>query len=234
MEAPEGVRYYYSNVYEQCCACGAHTLTQDELRELSALRTVARPKATVEDPEYLSSVKALWTVLWPTEEWSAVSSNWRAFGFQSNDPITDFRGAGLLGLKQLLYLATVYPKEFSEIRGTSEDYPFAISALNITYHLKYSFQLAEETNASLPHTLRARPRQMKAFARLNNQDIDVINESYVFAVILMHNTWLSCKRRPDFDLMQFSKCIEKGVSGLMGLFQQEPRTIKEFKALIFS
>jgi len=33
---------------------------------------------------------------------SRVSSNWKDLGFQGEDPKTDFRGMGLLGLENLL------------------------------------------------------------------------------------------------------------------------------------
>ncbi|VDP13692.1 unnamed protein product [Soboliphyme baturini] len=62
--------------------------------------------------------------------------DWKLVGFQSDDPSTDFRGMGLLGLKQLIYFCEketctarhMILKAYSFHNG----YPFAIVGINIT------------------------------------------------------------------------------------------------------
>lgn len=45
----------------------------------------------------------LWEILMPDEKLeSRKSKQWSIVGFQGEDPMTDFRGMGILGLNQLL------------------------------------------------------------------------------------------------------------------------------------
>ena len=62
-----------------------------------------------------------------------VTANWKRFGFQGNDPATDFRGAGVLALRNLLYVAEVCPMLTRAM--LAEEYPFAIAGTNITMTL---------------------------------------------------------------------------------------------------
>jgi hypothetical protein len=49
----------------------------------------------------------LWNTLKPGREISnRISKEWIEIGFQGADPATDFRGAGILGLKQLISICT--------------------------------------------------------------------------------------------------------------------------------
>lgn len=60
----------------------------------------------------------------------------RSLGFQSDDPATDFRGMGALGLSNLLYLSTVHRDKARALLALSADkqywFPFAITGINIT------------------------------------------------------------------------------------------------------
>lgn len=65
-----------------------------------------------------------------------VSPEWIELGFQGNDPSTDFRGMGVLGLFQLLYFSQhkveVARLILSELSNPSRFYPFAIIGINLT------------------------------------------------------------------------------------------------------
>lgn len=45
---------------------------------------------------------------------------WQQYGFQSENARTDFRAAGLLGLRQLVYFAENYNEEFNKIAEKSK------------------------------------------------------------------------------------------------------------------
>jgi hypothetical protein len=64
------------------------------------------------------------------------SSQWKSMGFQGLDPSTDFRGSGLFGLEQMVYLSQNYPHEFKAMMQSAQNYSFAISALNISVLFK--------------------------------------------------------------------------------------------------
>ena len=63
-------------------------------------------RATAYDSDNLShetSLLQLWSLLQPGGPLlSRVTSQWQNIGFQGNDPKTDFRGMGILGLNNLL------------------------------------------------------------------------------------------------------------------------------------
>ena len=64
------------------------------------------------------------------------SDKWTSMGFQGSDPRTDFRGAGLLGLKCLVYFMDKYPDAAERMRNNGEDYFFfAVSCCNMSYAL---------------------------------------------------------------------------------------------------
>lgn len=73
-----------------------------------------------------------------------VSNRWSHIGFQGEDPGTDFRGMGLLGLEQLEYLSRRSSYLALDLlkRSLNEEneYPFAIVGINITYNLVNLFK----------------------------------------------------------------------------------------------
>lgn len=80
----------------------------------------------------LENLEKLWNNLKPGIKRSnnAInSSDWSEIGFQGNDPRTDFRGMGLLGLYNLLYLSDNYPIDARKILLESNHirryFPFA-------------------------------------------------------------------------------------------------------------
>jgi hypothetical protein len=50
----------------------------------------------------------LWKQLMDTSLTGLISKQWSEIGFQGDDPSTDFRGMGLLGLENLLFFSTHY------------------------------------------------------------------------------------------------------------------------------
>ena len=63
-------------------------------------------------------------------------NKWMEMGFQSYDPTTDFRGAGLFGLQQIVYIVSNYNERFKKLLSESQDYLLAISCINITVFIK--------------------------------------------------------------------------------------------------
>ncbi len=56
-------------------------------------------------------LEVLWSLYLSGFKYQRVTNEWQKMGFQGNDPATDFRSAGMLGLDWLLYFAEVHPKE---------------------------------------------------------------------------------------------------------------------------
>lgn len=96
-----------------------------------------------ENRTHETNLLRLWSKLRPDEPLtSRVSKQWKDIGFQGDDPKTDFRGMGLLGLDNLIYFAEEYPGPAGHVLSHSlhptYGYAFAIVGINLTsmaYHL---------------------------------------------------------------------------------------------------
>ncbi|XP_037956175.1 ELMO domain-containing protein 2 [Teleopsis dalmanni] len=91
----------------------------------------------------------LWNYLMPNEPLTGrISKQWQDIGFQGDDPKTDFRGMGILGLENLLYLAREYNNTARHILSHSmhptSGYTFAIVGINLTY---MAFNLLKDEEA---------------------------------------------------------------------------------------
>ncbi|OBS68584.1 hypothetical protein A6R68_02874, partial [Neotoma lepida] len=89
----------------------------------------------------------LWNLLMPTEKLKArISKQWADIGFQGDDPKTDFRGMGILGLINLVYFSENYTSEAHQILSRSNHpklgYSYAIVGINLT-EMAYSLLKSE-------------------------------------------------------------------------------------------
>lgn len=73
----------------------------------------------------------LWRRAFPDEPLEQrVTKQWGKLGFQGKDPATDFRGAGIYSLTNLLHLSERYQRFFGSLVASS--FPFAITSINLT------------------------------------------------------------------------------------------------------
>ncbi|XP_036170090.1 ELMO domain-containing protein 2 isoform X4 [Myotis myotis] len=89
----------------------------------------------------------LWNLLMPTKKLKArISKQWADIGFQGDDPKTDFRGMGILGLINLVYFSENYTREAHQILSRSNHpklgYSYAIVGINLT-EMAYSLLKSE-------------------------------------------------------------------------------------------
>ena len=90
-----------------------------------------------ENPQHELLLLQLWNSLMPYEPLDArVTKQWQEIGFQGDDPKTDFRGMGILGLENLVYFAQEYPSAATHVLSHSTHprygYAFAIVGINLT------------------------------------------------------------------------------------------------------
>jgi hypothetical protein len=83
---------------------------------------------------------------------------WREYGFQSDNPRTDFRAAGLLGLRQLVYFAEKYHSEFLDIAERTKHHTFYLVLTSIEISVG-SFNIAFSN--SLLALIRERKSEFK-------------------------------------------------------------------------
>ncbi|XP_044286699.1 ELMO domain-containing protein 2 isoform X2 [Varanus komodoensis] len=90
-----------------------------------------------DNKEHEEQLMELWNLLMPHEKLKArITKQWCDVGFQGDDPKTDFRGMGMLGLINLLYFSKHYPREARQILSRSNNpklgYSYAIVGINLT------------------------------------------------------------------------------------------------------
>nr|CAD2194011.1 unnamed protein product [Meloidogyne enterolobii] len=87
--------------------------------------------------EHEKELLRLWALLKPDEPLTdRISNQWQDIGFQGDDPATDFRGMGMLGLDQLVFFAQFDVENCRRVLSLSMHpvygFPFAICGITIT------------------------------------------------------------------------------------------------------
>lgn len=102
--------------------------------EVEALR---KTQFSTENKEHEALLTQLWKTLKPNIPLNGrFSKQWTDIGFQGDDPTTDFRGMGLLGLQNLVFFVEQYTDAARQLLSHSNHaslgYSFAIVGINIT------------------------------------------------------------------------------------------------------
>ncbi|XP_022100304.1 ELMO domain-containing protein 2-like [Acanthaster planci] len=140
----------------------------------------------------------LWNLLMPdTPLENRISKQWGIIGFQGDDPATDFRGMGMLGLLNLIYFAEAYHKAARHVLSHSHHpkfgYSYAVVGINMTsiaYHL-----LQDDTlKTHLYNHVQGRPT------------VQDFHQIYCHIFFNFDTFWLAEKPR---DIMEFSRVRDK-------------------------
>ncbi|GFN80734.1 Elmo domain-containing protein 2-like protein [Plakobranchus ocellatus] len=94
-------------------------------------------KFSSENEDHMRKLEKLWDLYNSGRPLpSLVGSHWTEIGFQGDNPATDFRGMGLLGLEQLMFFSEIYPEQAQKVLNLSHHpnygFSFAIVGINIT------------------------------------------------------------------------------------------------------
>ncbi|KAK2817175.1 hypothetical protein Q5P01_025366 [Channa striata] len=90
-----------------------------------------------ENAEHEAMLLKLWDLLMPTVKLeSRITKQWGDIGFQGDDPKTDFRGMGLLGLINLVFFSENYTDKARQVLSHANHpklgYSYAIVGINLT------------------------------------------------------------------------------------------------------
>lgn len=96
-----------------------------------------------QNPKHVGMLKEMWGFVFPDEPYPGDKGpHWEQLGFQGKDPSSDLRGAGLMGLANLHYMAETYPEVLRKIcaeqAGKTVDepyYPVATAGINVSHLL---------------------------------------------------------------------------------------------------
>ena len=121
----------------------ARVATAARLAQLHALKCIPY-RSSNEAHEQL--LRRLWECGFPGVALTQrVTTEWGRLGFQGDDPATDFRGMGVLGLHNLVYFGEHYPDVFARLieKQRKRDYPLACAGIHVTSMLLELLHLAE-------------------------------------------------------------------------------------------
>jgi len=137
----------------------------------------------------------LWTLLQPDRPLlKRVTKQWQDIGFQGEDPKTDFRGMGILGLQNLIYFAKQFGTAAKHILSHSHHpkfgYSFAIVGINLT-HMAYKLL---QDSALKSHLYNV--------AEGGRPNINNFHHFYSYLFIEFDKFWLECQPK---DIMEFNR-----------------------------
>mmetsp|Transcript_4498 Transcript_4498/g.11489 ORF Transcript_4498/g.11489 Transcript_4498/m.11489 type:complete len:299 (-) Transcript_4498:267-1163(-) len=108
--------------------------TDSATRGIDALRVLQGTHYT--DPAHEHLLREVWALLGRGKPYERTSAKWGDVGFQGKDPATDFRGQGLLGLQNILFLARAHKEDcLRMLEQHSAGFPFALAVINISSFL---------------------------------------------------------------------------------------------------
>lgn len=154
----------------------------------------------------------LWTLLLPDRPLlKRVTKQWQDIGFQGEDPKTDFRGMGMLGLHNLIYFAREFGSAAKHILSHSHHpkfgYSFAIVGINLT-HMAYRLLQDSALKSHLYNVTEGRST-MEAF-----------HHFYSYLFIEFDKFWLECQPK---DIMEFNR-IRDLFENIVRTKLSDPRT----------
>uniref|UniRef100_A0A803K0G8 ELMO/CED-12 domain containing 1 n=1 Tax=Xenopus tropicalis TaxID=8364 RepID=A0A803K0G8_XENTR len=151
-----------------------------------------------EDPQHEEMLLKLWKALKPNVPLEArISKQWCEIGFQGDDPKTDFRGMGLLGLYNLVYFAEKDPTSALQILSDSlqpkSRYSFAIVGINIT-DLAYNLLISGALKTHLYNVAPEAPT------------LHHFQQTFCFLMHEFHKFWIE---EDPLDIMEFNRVRNK-------------------------
>ncbi|XP_034544426.1 ELMO domain-containing protein 2 [Notolabrus celidotus] len=122
-----------------------------------------------EDQKHEAMLLKLWDLLMPNVKLeSRITKQWGDIGFQGDDPKTDFRGMGMLGLINLVFFSENYTEEARQVLSHANHpklgYSYAIVGINLT-EMAYSLMKSGALKPHFYNTAQGTP-ELKDFHQL--------------------------------------------------------------------
>ncbi|KAI7811246.1 ELMO domain-containing protein 2 [Triplophysa rosa] len=164
--------------------------------------------------EHEKMLLKLWELLMPSVRLeSRITKQWCRIGFQGDDPKTDFRGMGMLGLSNLLFFSENYTDAARKVLSHSNHpklgYSYAIVGINLT-EMAYSLMSSGALKPHFYNTVSGKP-QMQHF-----------HEFYCYLAYEFDKFWL--EEEPE-SIMEFNRYREKFHDKVKGQLQPQEVTL---------
>ncbi|KAM4603650.1 ELMO domain-containing protein 2 [Polymixia lowei] len=153
---------------------------------------------STEKVEHEAMLLKLWDMLMPAVKLeSRVTKQWGDIGFQGDDPKTDFRGMGMLGLINLVFFSENYTEEarqvLSHANHPKQGYSYAIVGINLT-EMAYSLLKSGALKAHFYNTVPGTP------------ELQHFHQLYCYLAYEFDKFWVA--EEPE-SIMQFNHYREK-------------------------
>ncbi|XP_041358917.1 ELMO domain-containing protein 1-like [Gigantopelta aegis] len=165
---------------------------------LAKVEALRKERYDSDNDDHETKLLNLWDLMMPgTELQQRIWKQWTEIGFQGKDPRTDFRGMGILGLDQLLYLAKVYPNQAKHLLSQSQHpqygFSYAIVGINMT---------------DMCYNLLKLKRLRGHFYNLRNDapELSDFHEVYCYVFVDFVTFWFDEKPK---DIMEFERLKDK-------------------------
>uniref|UniRef100_A0AAZ3Q9Q9 ELMO domain-containing protein n=1 Tax=Oncorhynchus tshawytscha TaxID=74940 RepID=A0AAZ3Q9Q9_ONCTS len=140
----------------------------------------------------------LWDLLMPGVKLeSRVTKQWGDIGFQGDDPKTDFRGMGMLGLTNLVFFSENYTEEARQVLSHANHpklgYSYAIVGINLT-EMAYSLLKSGALKPHFYNTVSGRPQ------------LQHLHQLFCYLVYKFDKFWV--EEEPE-SIMEFNHYREK-------------------------
>lgn len=145
----------------------------------------------------------LWKLLRPNQALDGrISKQWQEIGFQGDDPKTDFRGMGLLGLDNLVFFAKEYSVAAQHVLLHSMHpvygYTFAIVGINLT---SLAYRLLK-TGAAKTHFYNLAQMKKRAL------QINDFHRFYCYLLFEFDRFWIESEPRDIMDFREIYQTFE--------------------------
>ncbi|KFO20705.1 ELMO domain-containing protein 1, partial [Fukomys damarensis] len=191
--------YFYCKFLWRCLKFVMRKLTgRCELQRICYSTKPGASRTMKIETSLRDSKSKLWQFLKPnTPLESRISKQWCEIGFQGDDPKTDFRGMGLLGLYNLQYFAerdaTAAQQVLSDSLHPKCRYSFAIVGINIT-DLAYNLLIS---GALKTHFYNIAPEA---------PTLSHFQQTFCYLMHEFHKFWIE---EDPMDIMEFNRVREK-------------------------
>ncbi|XP_056136862.1 ELMO domain-containing protein 2 [Lampris incognitus] len=159
--------------------------------------------------EHETMLLKLWDLLLPTVKLeSRITKQWGDIGFQGDDPKTDFRGMGMLGLKNLVFFSENYTEEarqvLSHANHPKQGYSYAIVGINLT-EMAYSLLKSGSLKPHFYNTVSGKP------------ELQHFHQLYCYLAYEFDKFWVA--EEPE-SIMQFNQYREKFHDKVKAMLQE--------------
>jgi hypothetical protein len=202
-------RSFIEVVFGSCFGDFGTQLTLEELIPYYGIQAEANKYFDNKCQDYDNLFRSLWTKLTGENIENVQNEGWKRYGFQNANPRSDFRGGGLLSLKQLIYFVKNQQGRVGVMVSDNENFLFAVSSINITYFLITYYHLSSQLIYSKDKKEICSRIALKAFCSNLERDVNTMNNIHGMLLNDLYNVWQALRAKiPNLTLLDSNMALK--------------------------